>query len=53
MEKIYTVDKWVVKFLLQHALPIEEFSTMSPLSERGKFANDTLSILRRPSIFTG
>ncbi|KUL90808.1 hypothetical protein ZTR_00617 [Talaromyces verruculosus] len=49
MEKIYTVDKWVVKFLLRHALPIEEFSTMPPLSERGKFANDTLSILRRPT----
>ncbi|KAH8697788.1 hypothetical protein BGW36DRAFT_427736 [Talaromyces proteolyticus] len=54
MEKIYTVDKWIVKFLLQHSFPIEESSsTIDPqLSERGKVANDTLSVLRQSSMFT-
>lgn len=49
MDKTYTVDRWIVKFLLQHALPIDgetETPATSDLAERGKFANDALSILR-------
>jgi hypothetical protein len=47
MEQIYTVDKWIVKFLLQHAFPMEESTAPShSLSERGKFADDALSMLR-------
>jgi hypothetical protein len=49
MDKTYTVDRWIVNFLLQHALPIDgepEVPATSDLAERGKFANDALSILR-------
>lgn len=49
MDKTYTVDRWIVNFLLQHALPIDgetEAPATSDLAERGKFANDALSILR-------
>ncbi|KAJ5552185.1 hypothetical protein N7494_001563 [Penicillium frequentans] len=49
MDKTYTVDRWIVKFLLQHALPIEgeigQLATVE-LKERGKFASDALSMLR-------
>ncbi|KAE8165484.1 hypothetical protein BDV40DRAFT_286215 [Aspergillus tamarii] len=49
MDRIYTMDKWIVKFLLQHALPIE--GNLSPpatsqLAQRDKFASDALSMLR-------
>lgn len=48
-DQVYVVDKWIVKFLLQHALPIEK--NLRPpatdyLAERDKFAEDALSILR-------
>ncbi|KAK6811579.1 hypothetical protein RU639_012758 [Aspergillus parasiticus] len=49
MDRIYTMDKWIVKFLLQHALPIEGNPgppATSQLAERDKFANDALSMLR-------
>lgn len=49
MDDIYTVDRWIVKFLLHHALPIEGevgTPTGSDLAERGRFANDALSMLR-------
>jgi hypothetical protein len=49
MDRIYTVDKWIVKFLLQHALPIEGNlgpPATSRLAERDKFASDALSMLR-------
>ena len=49
MDSIYTADRWIVKFLLQHALPIEEeagIPTGSDLAERGQYARDALSILR-------
>ncbi|KAL4927044.1 uncharacterized protein BDV17DRAFT_299297 [Aspergillus undulatus] len=48
-DRVYVVDKWIVKFLLQHALPIEEGlrpPTTENLAERDKFAEDALSILR-------
>jgi len=48
-DQVYVVDKWIVKFLLQHALPIEK-NRRPPatdyLAERDKFAEDALSILR-------
>ncbi|KAL4920824.1 hypothetical protein BDW62DRAFT_176301 [Aspergillus aurantiobrunneus] len=48
-DRVYVVDKWIVKFLLQHALPIEK--NLRPpatenLAERDRFAEDALSILR-------
>ncbi|KAL3467377.1 hypothetical protein BJX64DRAFT_168410 [Aspergillus heterothallicus] len=50
-DRVYIVDKWIVKFLLQHALPIEKnlrpHATHS-LAERDRFAEDALSILRSP-----
>ena len=49
MDRTYAVDKWIVKFLLQHALPIDdEVATSAPsdLEERGKVANDALLMLR-------
>ncbi|KAE8419584.1 hypothetical protein BDV36DRAFT_134783 [Aspergillus pseudocaelatus] len=49
MDRIYTMDKWIVKFLLQHALPIEGNlgpPATSQLAQRDKFANDALSMLR-------
>ncbi|KAJ5341212.1 hypothetical protein N7541_010336 [Penicillium brevicompactum] len=49
MDSIYTADRWIVKFLLQHALPIEEEAgtpTGSDFAERGQYARDALSILR-------
>ena len=49
MDRTYTVDKWIVKFLLQHALPIEgevEPPATFDFAERGKVANDALSMLR-------
>ncbi|BAE58660.1 unnamed protein product [Aspergillus oryzae RIB40] len=49
MDRIYTMDKWIVKFLLQHALPIEGNPgppATSQLAERDRFANDALSMLR-------
>ncbi|KAE8150341.1 hypothetical protein BDV25DRAFT_172224 [Aspergillus avenaceus] len=49
MDRIYTVDKWIVKFLLQHALPIDKDigpPATSQLAERGKYASDALSMLR-------
>ncbi|KAJ5749816.1 hypothetical protein N7533_006844 [Penicillium manginii] len=49
MDRTYTVDQWTVKFLLQHAIPIDrEINTpaTSDLAERGKFASDALSMLR-------
>ncbi|KAF7588268.1 hypothetical protein BBP40_005954 [Aspergillus hancockii] len=49
MDRIYTVDRWIVKFLLQHALPIEGNlgpPVTSRLAERDKFASDALSMLR-------
>ncbi|KAE8381257.1 hypothetical protein BDV26DRAFT_278846 [Aspergillus bertholletiae] len=49
MDQIYTMDKWIVKFLLQHALPIEgnpDPPATLQLAERDKFANDALSMLR-------
>jgi hypothetical protein len=49
MDDVYTVDRWIVKFLLHHALPIEGevgTPTGSDLAERGRFANDALSMLR-------
>ncbi|CRG92364.1 hypothetical protein PISL3812_09422 [Talaromyces islandicus] len=46
MEQIYIVDKWIVKFLLQHAFPMESSAPSHSLSERGKFADDALSVLR-------
>ncbi|KAL2846787.1 hypothetical protein BJX68DRAFT_277015 [Aspergillus pseudodeflectus] len=50
-DRVYVVDKWIVKFLLQHALPIEK--NLRPpathsLAERDRFAEDALSILRPP-----
>ncbi|KAL3497078.1 hypothetical protein BJX62DRAFT_2795 [Aspergillus germanicus] len=50
-DRIYVVDKWIVKFLLQHALPIDK--NLRPpathsLAERDRFAEDALSILRPP-----
>lgn len=51
MDRTYTVDRWTVKFLLQHALPIGgemDAPTTSDLAERGKFASDALSMLRPP-----
>ncbi|KAJ5920826.1 hypothetical protein N7466_009152 [Penicillium verhagenii] len=49
MDTTYTVDRWIVKFLLQHALPmgdeVEQPVTFD-LEERGKFASDALSMLR-------
>ncbi|KAL5048421.1 hypothetical protein BDW71DRAFT_213493 [Aspergillus fruticulosus] len=48
-DQVYVVDKWIVKFLLQHALPIEQNRRPPPteyLAERDKFAEDALSILR-------
>ncbi|KAL4874082.1 hypothetical protein BDV12DRAFT_191945 [Aspergillus spectabilis] len=48
-DQVYVVDKWIVKFLLQHALPIEK-NRRPPatefLAERDRFAEDALSILR-------
>ncbi|KAL5363460.1 hypothetical protein BJX96DRAFT_178089 [Aspergillus floccosus] len=48
-DRVYMVDKWIVKFLLQHALPIENHrrppATQS-FAERDRFAEDALSILR-------
>lgn len=55
MDKTYAVDRWIVKFLLQHALPIDDemaAPTPSDLEERGKVANDALSMLR-PVFFRG
>jgi hypothetical protein len=49
MGKTYTVDRWIVNFLLQHALPIDgepDIPATPDLAERGKVANDALSILR-------
>jgi hypothetical protein len=49
MGKTYTVDRWIVNFLLQHALPIDgepDIPATPNLAERGKVANDALSILR-------
>jgi hypothetical protein len=49
MGRTYAVDRWIVKFLLQHALPInDEMIEPAPsgLAERGKVANDALSMLR-------
>lgn len=49
MDKTYTVDRWIVKFLLQYALPIDgatETPATFDLAERRKFVNDVLSILR-------
>jgi hypothetical protein len=49
MDGTYTVDQWTVKFLLQHAIPIDrEINTpaTSDVAERGKFASDALSMLR-------
>ncbi|KAL2816227.1 hypothetical protein BDW59DRAFT_11268 [Aspergillus cavernicola] len=48
-DQVYIVDKWIVKFLLQHALPIEK--NLRPpftqyLAERDRFAEDALAILR-------
>ncbi|KAL3476310.1 hypothetical protein BJX99DRAFT_144515 [Aspergillus californicus] len=48
-DRVYVVDKWIVKFLLQHALPIEKNRRPPPtqyLAERDRFAEDALSILR-------
>lgn len=49
MDKTYTVDRWIVKFLLQHALPMQgevgQLATVE-LKERRKFASDALSMLR-------
>ncbi|KAL6233078.1 hypothetical protein BDW75DRAFT_232245 [Aspergillus navahoensis] len=48
-DRVYVVDKWIVKFLLQHALPIEQsrrLPSTENLAERDKFAEDALSILR-------
>ncbi|KAL2866458.1 uncharacterized protein BJX67DRAFT_140676 [Aspergillus lucknowensis] len=48
-DRVYVVDKWIVKFLLQHALPIEKNlrpPTTEYLAERDRFAEDALSILR-------
>lgn len=45
----HKIDRWMVKFLLQHASPIEDRSALDDsnrLSERGRYANDALSILR-------
>ncbi|KAJ5684270.1 uncharacterized protein N7477_000615 [Penicillium maclennaniae] len=53
MDKTYAVDRWIVKFILQHALPIDgegATPTLSDLEERGKVANDALSMLR-PVLF--
>ncbi|KAL2817342.1 hypothetical protein BJX63DRAFT_110002 [Aspergillus granulosus] len=54
-DRVYVVDKWIVKFLLQHALPIEKNlrpPTTQSLAERDRFAEDALSILRpsRPEL---
>jgi len=49
MDSIYTVDRWTVKFLLHHALPIEEAvgtPVGSDFAERGQYARDALSMLR-------
>lgn len=51
MDKTYTVDRWIVKFLLQHALPIESAAHVPSTSERGKFADDALSVLL-PSVLS-
>ncbi|KAL4885268.1 hypothetical protein BJY04DRAFT_231820 [Aspergillus karnatakaensis] len=48
-DRVYVVDKWIVKFLLQHALPIDHNRRPPPtenLAERDRFAEDALSILR-------
>ncbi|KAL4786288.1 hypothetical protein BJX76DRAFT_130362 [Aspergillus varians] len=47
-DRVYVVDKWVVKFLLQHALPIEKNlrPPTTEYAERDRFAEDALSILR-------
>ncbi|TLS25519.1 hypothetical protein PpBr36_06872 [Pyricularia pennisetigena] len=50
----HQVDRWMGKFLLQHALPIPDKTGLPPegtndytlLSERDKLAHDALSILR-------
>ncbi|CAG8175445.1 unnamed protein product [Penicillium salamii] len=48
MDSIYTADRWIVKFLLHHALPIDEgveIPTGSNLAEREQYARDALSML--------
>ncbi|RHZ61791.1 uncharacterized protein CDV56_103322 [Aspergillus thermomutatus] len=49
IDRVYTVDKWIVKFLLQHALPIEgdqRLPVTPGLAERDRYAEDALAILR-------
>ncbi|KAL4964607.1 uncharacterized protein BDV14DRAFT_209218 [Aspergillus stella-maris] len=48
-DRVYVIDKWIVKFLLQHALPMEKGlrpPRAEELAERDKFAEDALSVLR-------
>ncbi|KAJ5281200.1 hypothetical protein N7478_006572 [Penicillium angulare] len=47
MDRTYAVDRWIIKFLLQHALPIDDemYDTNPDLAERRKVANDALSML--------
>lgn len=51
----YKVDGWMVRFLLNHALPIAEKGasfdelTRPEIHERGKFTNDALAILTQPT----
>ncbi|KAL2853483.1 hypothetical protein BJY01DRAFT_65310 [Aspergillus pseudoustus] len=50
-DRVYVVDKWIVKFLLQHALPIDKNlrpPTTHSLAERDRYAEDALSVLRTP-----
>ena len=51
MDRTYTVDRWIVKFLLQHALPIEGemgAPATTDFEERERVAKDALSMLRPP-----
>ncbi|KAL4799950.1 hypothetical protein BDV19DRAFT_354087 [Aspergillus venezuelensis] len=48
-DRVYVIDKWIVKFLLQHALPMEKGlrpPRAEELAERDKVAEDALSVLR-------
>ncbi|KAL4949677.1 hypothetical protein BDW69DRAFT_69975 [Aspergillus filifer] len=47
-DRVYVIDKWIVKFLLQHALPMEKGlrpPRAEGLAERDKVAEDALSVL--------